>query len=110
LAPSDRDNLKLIVRGPIPNEQETRRGLLISRQFAGSRDFSNRLGITSEYELEETREQFHKIFRLLPGATVTPWLGFFCLFYWLQKNSGARVSGFQKKSEIFDQLSPFEPL
>src|SRR5260370_1688073 len=59
LAPWDRDNLKLIVRRPIPNEQAPLRSALIFRQFASSCDFSYGLGIPSEYESEEIREQFH---------------------------------------------------
>ena len=85
LAPWDRDNLKLIVRRPVPNEREALRSPLIFWQFARSCDFSNRLGIPSEYESEEIREQFHKIFRLFTGATVTLWLGFFLCFQKLTK-------------------------
>jgi len=59
LAPRDRDNLKLIVRGPVPNEQEALRRPFIPRQFASSCDFINRLGIHPGYELEEIRQQFH---------------------------------------------------
>ena len=79
LAALDRDNLKLIVRRPIPNEQEAPRSPSIFRQFASSRYFSNRLGIPSGYELEEIREQFHWIFRLFSGVTVTR-TGVFHLF------------------------------
>jgi len=61
-APWDRDNVRLIVRRPVPNEREALRSPLIFWQFARSCDFSNRLGIPSGYELEEIREQFHKIF------------------------------------------------
>ena len=64
----------------MPNEQEALRSPLIFRQFASSRDFSNRLGIASEYELEDIKEQAHKVFRLFHGAIVTPWFGFFFCF------------------------------
>src|ERR1700730_8624072 len=75
LAPLDRDNLKLIVRRPITNEQEALGSPLIFRQFASSRDFCNRLRIPSEYELEEIRERVHKVFRLFSDTIVTPWFG-----------------------------------
>ena len=69
----------------MPNEQEALRSLLIFRQFGSSRDFSNRLGIASEYELEDIKEQAHEVLRLFQGAIVTPWFGFFLCFQKLTK-------------------------
>ena len=58
-APWDRDNLKLIVRRPVPYEREALRSPLIFWRFARSCDFINGLGTPSGYELEEIRQQFH---------------------------------------------------
>jgi hypothetical protein len=80
LAPWDRDNLKLVVWGSVPNEQESRRRPSICRRFETSGDFRLGLRILSANELEEKRKQFHKNFRLVPSATVTPGLDFFLCF------------------------------
>src|ERR1700730_8892963 len=70
LAAWDRDNLKLIVRRPIPNEQEAPRSRSIFRQFASSCYFSNRLRIPSEYALGEIREQFEWRLTWFAGVSV----------------------------------------
>jgi hypothetical protein len=80
LVPWDRDNLKLIVWGPIPNEQGSGRSLPIRRRLESSGDFRHRLRIPSANELEEKRKQFHKNFRLVPSVPVTPGLDFFLCF------------------------------
>ena len=80
LVPWDRDNLKLIVWGPIPNEQGSGRRPPIRRRLESSGDFRHRLRIPSANELEEKRKQFHKNFRLVPSVPVTPGLDFFLCF------------------------------
>ena len=70
----DRDHLELVARGSKPEQQEALRAPAFLRRFERVGNFSRRLEISSGYELEEKREQFHNILRL-PGGI--PWpLGF----------------------------------
>jgi hypothetical protein len=79
-APWDRDNLKLVVWGPVPNEQESRWRPSICRWLESSGAFRHRLRIPSANELEEKRKQSHKNFRLVRSAPVTRGLDFFLCF------------------------------
>jgi hypothetical protein len=59
LAARKRDNLKLIARGPIPDEQNAGRRPPIFRRLARGGVFDIGHGGLFGYELEETTEEFH---------------------------------------------------
>jgi hypothetical protein len=63
----DRDHLELVARGPKPEQQAALRASRFLRRFERGGNFNRRLGISSGYELEEKREQFHNMLRL-PGG------------------------------------------